>query len=202
MRVFNIEPEGRRPSPGSHGFTLIELLVVLAIQGILLGALVMSFTSQLKTHRQQEQMSEMHGIARAAMDLVTREVRLAGYNPKGAEIQGITYDPSALGIVADLNGDGDTTDSNENVVYAHDAATLRLTRNTGGGRQSVAEQVEAFTFEYRDEKGVLTDVTGDIRQLRIRITTRTAQPDPRYNPNGGYRTYMLQSLVTPTNLGL
>lgn len=199
---MNVDPESRIPSLESRsgGFTLIELLIVLAVQGILLGAVVMSFTSQLKSHRQQERMSEMQQVARAALDLVTREVRMAGYDPAGDGFSGTTYDPHALRIVADLNGDGDTGDANENIVYAHDPATLRLTRNTGGGRQSVAEQVQAFTFEYRDAKGIRTEVDADIHQLYIRITTRAGQHDPRYSKNGGYRTYALQSVVTPTNL--
>ena len=201
---MNMNSEGQIPSPEvrNGGFTLIELLVVLSVQGILLGAVVMSFTSQLKSHRQQEQMSEMQQVARAAIDLVTREVRMAGYHPTGAEFAGTTYDPGALRIVADLNGDGDTTDANENVVYAHDPTTLRLTRDTGGGRQSVAEQVEAFTFEYRDANGAPTELGAQIRQVHVRITTRTARADPRYASNGGYRTYTLQSLITPANLDL
>ena len=201
---MNIElPSGSaNPEYRNGGFTLVELLVVLSLQGILLGAVVMSFTSQLTVHRRQEQMSEMQQVARAALDLMTREARMAGYNPRGVELVGTTHDPGALRILADLNGDGDTTDSNENIVYAHDPATLRLTRNTGGGRQSVAEQVEAFALEYRDQNGVATEVGAEIRQLWIQITTRIAQPDPRYGSNGGYRTYTLDSLITPANLGL
>jgi prepilin-type N-terminal cleavage/methylation domain-containing protein len=184
------------------GFTLIELLAVLCIHGILMAALAMSFTSQLRSHRQQERMSEMQQTARAAMALITREARMAGYDPTGIRFSGITYDPDALRIQADLNGDGDVADANENVVYAYDAATRRLTRNTGGGRQSVAEQVETFAFEYRDANGLPTQVEQEIRELRVRITVRTAQPDPRYGQNGGYRTYTLESLITPPNLGL
>ena len=193
-----------RSGPKRHaaGFSLIELLVVLGVQGILMAALVMSFTSQLRSHRQQEQMSEMQQIVRAAMALITREARMAGYDPTGTPFSGITYDADALRILADLNGDGDVADANENIVYAYDAATHSLTRNTGGGRQSVAEQVETFAFEYRDANGLLTQVEQEIRELSVRITVRTAQPDPRYGENGGYRTYTLESLITPPNLGL
>lgn len=203
MRIRNaVEDRHREPKVGERGFTLIELLVVLSIQGILMAALVMSFTSQLRTHRQQEQMSEMQQSARAAMDLIAREVRMAGYDPTRAGIAGIAYDVDVLRIAADLNGDGDAADSNENVAYGHDPATLRLTRDTGGGRQSVAEQVEFFAFEYRDANGLPTAVAADIRQFRVRITVRTVRPDPRYAQNGGHRTYTLESVITPANLGL
>jgi len=167
-----------------------------------MGALAMSFTSQLRTHRQQEDVSEMHQNARAAMALLTREVRMAGYDPKGTGIAGISYEPIALRIAADLNGDGDATDANERLAYAHDAATRRLTRDTGGGRQSVAEDVERFAFAYRDANGVETLAGPDIRQVQVRITVRAAHADPRYAENGGYRTHTLTSLITPPNLGL
>jgi type II secretory pathway pseudopilin PulG len=199
MKTVLINGRSRRCAAG---FGLIELLVVLCVQGILMAALAMSFTSQLRSHRLQERMSAMQQIARAAMALITREARMAGYDPTGIPFSGITYDADALRILADLNGDGDVADANESVVYAHDAATQRLTRNTGGGRQSVAEQVETFAFEYRDANGLPTEVEQEIRQLRLRITVRTAKPDPRYEQNGGYRTYTLESLITPPNLAL
>lgn len=186
----------------ARGFTLIELLVVLAIQGILLAAAVTSFTGQLTTHDLQEQVTAMHQNARAAMTMVVREARKAGYDPAGVGFAGITYDPVRLRFVVDHNGDGDLSDSNESVAYYHDAARMLLRRSTGGGGQPVVEDVQGFTVEYLDAAGNLTTANSAIRRLRISITTRTAKRDPRYSANGGYRTHTLRSVVTPVNLGL
>ena len=76
----------------------------------------------------------------------------------------------------------------------------QLKRDTGGGGQPLAEDVEGFTVEYLDASGNATTVSADIRQLRIGVTTRTAKRDPRYPRNGGYRTHTLRSVVTPANL--
>ena len=186
----------------ARGFTLIELLVVLAIQGILLAAAVTSFTGQLTTHDLQEQVTAMHQNARAAMTMVVREARKAGYDPAGVGFAGITYDPVRLRFAVDHNGDGDLSDSNESVAYYHDAAQMLLRRSTGGGGQPVVEDVQGFTVEYLDAAGNLITATPAIRRLRISITTRTAKRDPRYPENGGYRTHTLRSVVTPVNLGL
>ncbi len=186
----------------ARGFTLIELLVVLAIQGILLAAAVTSFTGQLTTHDLQEQITAMHQNARAAMTMVVREARKAGYDPAGVGFAGITYDPVRLRIAVDHNGDGDLSDSNESVAYYHDAAQMLLRRSTGGGGQPVVEDVQGFAVEYLDIAGNLTTANPAIRRLRISITTRTAKRDPRYPANGGYRTHTLRSVVTPVNLGL
>ena len=68
---------------GAHGFTLVEVLIAMAIGGILLGAVVSTFVLQSKSYDVQEQMTEMVQTARAAMDMISREVRMAGYDPTG-----------------------------------------------------------------------------------------------------------------------
>ena len=183
-----------------RGFTLIELLVVLSIQGILLAAVVTSFTGQITAYDLQEQLNVMQQNARAAMTLVIREARTAGYDPARAGFAGLSYHPTRLSITADRNGDGDLSDANEQVVYFHDSGRLQLKRDTGGGGQPLAEDVEGFTVEYLDASGNATTVSADIRQLRIGVTTRTAKRDPHYPRNGGYRTHTLRSVVTPPNL--
>jgi len=45
----------------------------------------------------------------------------------------------------------------------------------------------------------VTGTSGDVRQMRITITGRTAKPDPAYAANGGYRTYSLTSVVALRN---
>ncbi len=136
------------------------------------------------------------------MEMVTREVRMAGYNPARTSFDGITYDPTQVQIRADLNGDGDTSDTNETIAYVYNPATQQLMRETDGSSQPIADHIQAFTFDYVDGAGTSTTTTANIRQIRITITARTATPDPRSAANGGYRTYRLTSLVTPTNLAL
>lgn len=185
-----------------RGFTLIELLVVLSIQGILLAAAVTSFTGQITAYDLQEQLNAMQQTARAAMTLVIREARTAGYDPAGAGVTGLAYHPTRLIIAADHNGDGDVSDANERVVYFHDSGRMQLKRDTGGGGQPVAEDVQDFTVEYLDAAGNAATVAAEIRRVRITVTARTGKRDPRHPLNGGYRTHTLRSLVTPVNLGL
>lgn len=176
--------------------------MVLAIQGILLAAVVTSFTGQLTAHDLQQQLNAMQQNARAAITLVIREARTAGYDPARTGIAGLVYHPSRLVITADHNGDGDLGDANERVAYYHDPARRLLRRDTGGGGQPLAEDVQGFTVEYLDAAGTPTTESARIRRLRISVTTRTGKRDPRYPRNGGYRTHTLRSVVTPANLAL
>ena len=184
------------------GFTLVELLIAMAISGIVLGAAVNTFIAQRWSYALQEQVTEMTQGTRAAMELVTREVRMAGYNPARTSFDGITYDPTHVHIRADLNGDGDTADADETIVYAYNTATQQIMREVDGSSQPMVDHIQAFTFDYVDGAGTSTTTTANIRQIRLTITARTAKPDPRYAANGGYRTYRLTSLVTPKNLAL
>jgi len=97
----------------SVGFTILELLIAMAIGLLVLGALYGVFTFQNKTLSNQEQIVELQQNARAAMDMMTREISMAGYNP--AHMSGTTMPQisaataNSISFVADLNGNGDTT---------------------------------------------------------------------------------------------
>lgn len=195
------EPDLGHPG-GESGFTLPELLIVLSISGILFSALTASFRSQVKVYRVWQEVAQMQQTVRAAVDLITRELHMAGYNPLGTDLAGLAYARDQLRIVADLNRDGDAADANENIIYKYDAATLRITRNTGGGAQPFAESIEAFTFVYQDEHGAPTTTTAAIRAVKVTVIGRTANADPDHPDNGGHRTYGLSSTVIPANLAL
>lgn len=196
------------------GFTLTELLIAMALSGIILGTIAGTFIMQRKTYDIQEQITEMVQTARASIDMMSREIRMAGHDPTGAGFDGITYDADQLQIKVDIykknntgDPDGDTLNSNENIIYKyydeHSKYPYQIKRKTGNGTfQPFAENIKEFKFDYLDSAGNATTTTPDIRQIRITITSRTAKPDPNYSPNGGYRTYTLTSLITPRNLDL
>ncbi|MBI4525485.1 MAG: prepilin-type N-terminal cleavage/methylation domain-containing protein [Deltaproteobacteria bacterium] len=181
------------------GFSLIELLVGIVIGMLILAAATMTFITQSKSFDAQEQINEMQQNARAAMDLIVREVKMAGYDPLGVAFDGIPYNASQLTIRADLNADGDYYDANENIIYSHNAGDLSIRRDAGG-EKTLAENIQGFVLTYLDGAGNTTTTTANIRQIRIVITARTSKRDPNYSQNGGYRTYQLTASVTPPNL--
>ena len=139
------------------GFSLIELMSAIAISGGILGAITASFISQSRSYDAQEQINELQQGARASMDMITREVRMAGYNTNGAlSFDGITYDTTQIRVQANLDGDGDTGDTNEDIIYAYDAANDEIERTTGGTTEVLVENISAFTFQYLDGSGTAT----------------------------------------------
>ncbi len=187
-----------------HGFSLIELITAIGISGIVLGAITATFISQSRSYNAQEQINGMQQAARAAMDMITREARMAGYNTNGAAVfDGITYNATQIRVQANLDGDGvigGPGPPEEDIIYAYDSVDDVIERTTGGTTETLVENIDVFTFQYLDESGTATTTSADIRQIQITITARTARSDPSYTANGGYRTYTLTSLITPRNL--
>lgn len=196
------------------GFTILELLIAIAIGLTVLGATYGVFTLHSKTFGNQEQIAEMQQNLRAAMDFMTREIRMAGYDPTGSSNAGIVSAVSdSINFTLDITStsgpdapDGDTADPNEHITYSlytvDGIQKLGRKSTASAGNQPVAEYIQSLTFQYWDANGNTTTTAANIRRIRVTITAKATKPDPDYTSNNGYRTYTLTSILTPRNLGL
>jgi len=154
-----------------HGFTLVELLVAMAMAVIVMAALYSTFKSQQDSYVNQEVVAEMQQNLRAALYMMARDIRIAGYDPTELADAGIvSAGPDSINFTFDINdgidndadgtvdeidepiiNDGDVNDANENITYSldtTDADNPRLVRNAGGGDQPVADYIDAVGFAY------------------------------------------------------
>lgn len=181
------------------GFSIVELMIAILVSLILLAGIYSVFTSQQIAFSRQERIAEMNQSIRAVMDLMSREVRLAGYKTSTAVFNGIaTAQPSTIRLLADLNQDGTISGDTEDVTYSYNAGTLQIWRN--GVSLPIAENITDLAFEYTLADGSTTSSPGSlasIRKVKISVTGRTASPDLG---TGQYRTITLTSDVTPRNL--
>jgi len=196
-----------------RGFTLMELLVAMGISMVILGAITGTFMTQTRFYNVQEQVNEMQQNARAAMDLMTREIKFAGYKPRGIEsFTGVSYSTTELRIQANLDGylddaqGGNATindSSDEHIVYTFDSANKQIKRAygiVGATPEVIANNIESFTFGYLDSGGTATTTQTNIRQVSLNVTAKTSKPDPNLTTNNGYRTYNISTVITPPNL--
>lgn len=150
-------------SNNSDGFTLIELVVAMFIAGIVSIAIFTVFKSQQRSYLVQDQVVEMQQNVRSAMDIMVRDIRMAGYDDPYMPSNATITDNSTsarIRVTMDLNEDGDCNDTNENITYGFsdandadadgiaDAGAADLGRNTGGGFQPLAENIQAICFAY------------------------------------------------------
>ena len=193
-----------------RGFTLIELLIAMTMSLVVLAGVVSVFVNQRKIYSVREHVAEMQQNARAGMYFMVHELTMAGYDPtetSGAAI--VTATATTLQVSMDLNGDGDTADSDEHVTYAlYDAegdGDQDLGRDAGGGSQLIAENIVTLAFAYTLADETTTATPADLSQIRsidVSLTARTATPDPQHATNSGYRTKTLTTTIQVRNLGL
>jgi type IV pilus assembly protein PilW len=148
----------------SGGFTLIELLIAMAISTIVMAAIYATYQAQLRSHLTQQRVAQMQQNARAAMFVMEREIKMAGYDPTGnADAKILIAADSEIKFQIDRNEDGNpaptpATDPNEQIRYAL-TADGDLGREIWGPPegpgtlQSVAENIEVLNFVYLDEDG-------------------------------------------------
>lgn len=197
-----------RKARADGGFTLIELMVSIAIGMFVLASVATTFTTQTRTYSAQEQINQMEQNLRGALDIMSRDIKMAGYKPNGGSVTGVvSYTSTSLTVQADLNADAAISTSgsdNEQIAYAYDSANKKITRQVGtAAAATLAENISAFAFTYYQTSGTtLATSTTNIRRIKIAITGITAKPDPGFQSNGGYRTVDLSATITPINLGL
>lgn len=184
------------------GLSLLELLIAMAISLVVLAAISSTFIAQNKLYTIEEQVNEMTQTARAAVDMISRDIEMAGYDPSSSGIVGLPYHSTYLQILSDLNGDGDTDDQLEDIRYTFDASGHKIVKATKNGSPSLtfADNIESFSVNFLDEDGNSTTTSSEIRRIIITLTCRTARSDPAFSANSGYRTCTLSATITPPNL--
>ena len=112
---------------GEKGLTLVELMVTLVITSIMGLALVGFLRSQHQTVTRQNDGVLATQNARAAVDMLARELRNAGYDPRGSGTAALTaMEADSVAWTADLDEDNGVTsfdpvaDTYEEVAYWHD----------------------------------------------------------------------------------
>lgn len=79
MRRYNLNRHRR-----NSGFTLVELMVAIAISLLLTAAIGGVFLSSKSSFRYQDALSRVQENARFAMEKISRDIRMAGYNGCGS----------------------------------------------------------------------------------------------------------------------
>lgn len=200
----------------NKGFTLVELMISLAMTGIIVAAVYSAYIIQQKSYTAQDQVTEMQQNIRAAIYTMVHEIRMAGYDPTftaGSTIIAAT-NISTISFTQDLNENGavngGAADPNETVTYGFLAAddadgdgivdnadgVASLRRDTGGGLQPIAENIQAIELFYTLNDNTTTTAPtnvqlADIRTVTISILARSGRPDAkfinrnRYTPASG-----------------
>ncbi len=179
--------------------------MTMAISGVIVAAIYSAYSAQQKVYTAQNQVTEMQQNIRAAMGFMTREIRMAGYDPTGragaeitaAEAGQISFTQDITDTAGTGGRDGKTDGPGEIIDFGFSTAvdadrngipdtlsngvpeSAPLGRQTGnaGGFQPIAEDIQAIEFHYLDATNAATATPTDIFSVQISVLARASQPD-------------------------
>jgi type IV pilus assembly protein PilW len=176
----------------SYGFTLIELLIYIAMSAILSAGIMKVYVSNMQVSQSQNDIADMFQDLRAAMNMMTSEIRRAGCDPlstnKGRTVTSDDY----LGFLNDSDDKYDTDDnsihftqdsttpsdgwaysSNENIAYYQKTTDgkTNLYRWCGISNQEylLARNIKSLNFEYFDSDNNSFPILTNSDRAKIRV---------------------------------
>jgi len=197
-----------------RGFTLTELLVAMGLSAVVMASVGSIYYQQQKSFLVQEQIASAQQNLRTSMYFMEREIRSAGYDPtQNANTAIQVANNNSITFQADIDGDA-VIGGGETITYSlYDSGgdgDTDLGRNTGGGNQPLAENIDALDFVYLDgasPPNVLDDdgmgnVTTNIDQIRsvqVTVVARTGRADPGYTDTQIYTNLQGQTILGVQN---
>jgi Tfp pilus assembly protein PilW len=186
----------KRAARSAAGLTLVELLVGLGL--VLAAAAILATLARttLGAWRRAAAHAAATDEALGALEHLTRDLRVAGYDPLGRGVGGLVNAAAdRVTITADLDGDGRIdARSAEHVAYQRARGSGDLLRVVG--RQALpilsALAPDGLTLTYRDAEGGLVDAgrpegARAVRTVAVALATRAAPPRPAVRVAGGAR---------------
>ena len=187
---------------GNAGFTLAELVLAMGIMLVVLAAIISLFTSLTRSYTTQTVAAGVQQVARAGIDIMTRNIRMAGLNPLDINPIGIVEATSnSIRFRYDTNGDGtiDTgTGSREDIGYLLiDGKLMRQLRGNSDTNEPLVDNVSALRFGYLDAND--DTVTNDLTAIRTVVVSLTVA-EPAGRDRVLSRTYATRVICRNLNL--
>lgn len=168
------------PPQFKSGFTLVEMMIALALSAIAVLAVFTYSSMSLRTFGNQERVANVQQSVRAALDMMVRDIRMAGYDPSAfssgpsSGIGILAASENMLQFTVDLNADNVDNKGLENLTYFFESATNRLRFKEGGKAypQTFVDHVSALKFEYLNANG---GPAIELREIAAVIVTLTVE---------------------------
>jgi prepilin-type N-terminal cleavage/methylation domain-containing protein len=187
----------------TKGVTLIELLIALVICGAAIAGIYRLFVAQSKAYTVQDQVVEVQQGIRSTMEILLRDLRMAGFDSDNVVSKISIANPIIAGdhsVTVSYEWDNTTQYT---VTYSREVATKRLLRQltttkapppdgdgsvTAGPQDILLENVEALDFTYgvdTNSDGALDSWVyaggigiGKVVAVRVVLTANPDQTNP------------------------
>jgi prepilin-type N-terminal cleavage/methylation domain-containing protein len=160
----------------SKGFTLLELLVAAAVLGILIAGIYNTFEAQQRAYVIQSRVTEMNQRARIAIEIMSREIRNAAFNPTrifsdGADAKIHLASANSLIFSQDIDGDGKISSPGEWLGFRYESTNQRIDKCTGSvdcnNWQPFVDGIQPLKFNYILADGTSTNNPAALENVRV-----------------------------------
>ena len=171
-----------------NGFTVIELLISLAIMSVAMTSIYGLYMSYVRIYTTEGVTTRVQQNVRASMNMMVRDVRMAGLDPTGSGIFGISeISNQSIRFTADRDMDGElddpdlsagSTEANlEQIAFTYDSTNLleMILYNSDDSiesRDTLVDNVSYMNFTYLDADDVITSNPDAIRTVLIEMTVQ------------------------------
>ncbi|MGD8294798.1 MAG: hypothetical protein PVG67_00290 [Desulfobacterales bacterium] len=173
----------------ADGFTVAELVLALAMMMMVMAAMISLLISLNRSYTTQNVTAGVQQVTRAGIDIMTRDIRMAGLNPlKINQIGILEASVDKIRFQHDVNGNGTIeSDQDEDIAYLLNRNHQLIRQKDGNSRsnKSLINHVEDLTFRYVDRKDEETSILEDIQSVEISLMVR----EPAGNNKFISRTY-------------
>lgn len=182
------------------GFTLLELIIYVGLAGLTTTCLYEIFLTTINLYNRHEIFVNTTQELRAAISLLTSEIRMAGCDPTGSGNLGFINEEDSSGKDR-YDTDEDSINFTSDIIYPYDGFALganekvnyylypsntglkKLGRRTGAARsaQPVAENIVDLSFSYFNANNENITSNPDLKEIgsvQIRITANSKKADP------------------------
>lgn len=181
------------------GVTLIELLIALVICGMVAGGIYQVFIAQSKAYTVQEQVTEVQQSVRSAMEILLRDLRMAGFdNDNLLSTVTITspianHSDNSITVNYEYYDKALAQYQKHTIAYWRDGGSSSLIRqltinDVAGLQETLLENVENLNFRYgvdANDDGALDKwvAAGDIGPskvvaVRVTLSARPVEINP------------------------
>ena len=158
------------------GFTVTELVLALAIMMMVMAAIVSLLISLNRVYAAQNVIAGVQQVTRAGINIMTRNIRLAGLNPLKINRIGILEaSVNKIRFQHDTNGSGTIEiGQDEDIAYLLNGNHQLIRQKDGNSRsnKSLVDHVSDLTFKYVDRNNEETSILDEIHTVEISLTVR------------------------------
>jgi type II secretory pathway pseudopilin PulG len=221
-----MKTESRVPGVSEDGVTLVEMMVALGLMSLVFGMMVGFFVTLTRSTVFQNSAADAQHTARAGVEYVVHDLRIAGLDPHhtaGAGIEEISPTGTKVRFTTDrcdqpINSsgcdqpspDGDLNDQSEEVTYLYDSKRRSLRRcyyESDPNRETCANLIDRVVsnpsgiplFVFLDSDNNIVTENQDRDRIRAVVFTLTIEAPAGMN-TPVTRTY--SSRVRLRNIGL